>query len=268
MIEVVASTFSKWKKHPKRWDVFFLLGTALRSYRRIIDARRLAVVTGRRPIDNARLYVPAIDPTDVPILSDPDFRRSVKEVKDHTLLDFARLANIWTLARLTGPGAFLEVGSYRGGGVLHICNAIASRNAPFYCFDPFESGGFEHMSECDTLCQKDDFLKTDHLAVKTLLSNKPNAQVIKGYFPAAAENLDIREIAFCHLDVDAYHATRTSLAYLADRLAPRSLIVLDDVNCGYDGVDKALAEFLGCHPSFLLIPIFSSQAVLLSKSLW
>lgn len=250
----LVESFSRWNRHPRKWDAHFVFDMLLRRYR---EAR-----------NRKRLLWPAIETDHVEILSDGEFRRSVAQVKRHTILDVARLANLWSLARLTGPGIFLEVGSYRGGSALHICNAIDARAASFYCFDPFEQGGFETLTERDQLFKVSDFQMTRYEAVVRLLSCKPNAKVIQGFFPSAAENLDLRDVAFCHLDVDVYAATKASLEYLASRLAKRSIIVLDDVNRNVKGVDDALAEFLANHPSFLFMPMFPSQGVLLSKPLW
>ena len=254
MLNRLVKTLSNWKAHPKRFDVSFISEVAEHKY----QAAR----------DRKRLLQPPIDTKNVAVLSDSDFCRSIARVKDYTLLDVARLANLWYLAKLVGEGVFLEAGSYRGGSALHICNAIEDRPISFYCFDQFERGGFEKITRRDGLFHTDDFRDTQYEAVVKLLSCKPNAKVIQGFFPEAAAGLELQRIAFCHLDIDVYEATRDSLEYLSGRLAPRSLIVLDDVNRKVEGVDAAIAEFLVDHPSFLFIPIFPSQGVLLSKALW
>lgn len=219
-----------------------------------------------------RLLVPPIDPTNVEILEDPEFRASAQSARDHTLLGVGRLANIWYLARMAGEGTFLEVGTYRGGGSLHICNAVRERNPRFYCFDPFEDGGFSSVGEIDDLFEQNQFTDTSYQAVVELLSGFPNATVVRGFFPAATEKLeapgDLSQIAFCHLDVDVYEATRDSLDFLAPRLAPRSLIVLDDIYRNVHGVMQAVEEFLEANPAFLMIPMFPSQGVILSTDLW
>ncbi|MGD1155318.1 MAG: class I SAM-dependent methyltransferase [Terriglobia bacterium] len=170
-------------------------------------------------------------------------------------------AKLWNLARLAGPGIFLEVGSFRGGTALHICNAIANRGATFYCFDPLEKGGFENLGAQDTCSKPGDFTDTQHEAVVKLLSSRPNAKVIQGYFPAAAEDLKLHDIEFCHLDVDVYEATKKSLEYLAPRLAPRGFIVLDDMGrLETPGVNKAVAEFLLVIRPFFLFRCSQSRA--------
>jgi len=85
---------------------------------------------------------PPIIGRDLLILSDPEFQRSVRMVREHTLLDVARLANLWNLARQTGPGTMLEVGTFRGGGALHIANSTPERE--LFVFDTFQ--GFRQLT--------------------------------------------------------------------------------------------------------------------------
>jgi len=253
---------ANWKANPRRWDINYVLSRLKGHSLVAIDAYRLAK-------NREKLMVPVIEAESVEILFDPEFQSSVAQVKDICCLDVARLANVWNLARLAGPGIFLEVGTYKGGTALHICNAIENRGADFYCFDPFEKGGFEKICDQDKGFSLPDFTDTRYEDVVKLLSCKPNVKVIQGFFPSAAENLNLHDIAFCYLDVDVYEATRNSLEYLSTRLAPRGLVVLDDLGMRETpGVNKAVEEFLAAHPSFLLIPMFPAHAVLLPKSLW
>jgi O-methyltransferase len=262
MMDGIRDHLVNWSTNPRKWKLSYI-ASRLKS---LADARKheRRVLNGRK-----ELLTPPIETEYVNLLHDTEFRRSLEQVKDFTCLDVARLANLWMLVRMAGPGTFVEVGSYRGGTALHICNAMGSRTNPFYCFDPFEKGGFENLGKLDSAFSPSDFTKTDYEKVVRLLSSKPNATAIQGFFPAAAEHLDLREIAFCHLDVDIYESTKKCLEYLAPRMAARSLIVLDDVDHGETpGVKKAMNEFIAEHARFLAIPMFPCQAVLLPKSFW
>jgi O-methyltransferase len=262
MMAAFRKHIANWKANPRRWEISYILS-------RLKGFSLVAFETYRLAKNREKLLSPPIETEYVKILFDPEFKSSVAQVKDYTCLDFARLANIWNLARLAGPGIFMEVGSYKGGTALHICNAIEHRGVDFYCFDPFEKGGFENLGDQDKCFKSHDFTDTRYEMVVKLLSGKPKARVIQGYFPASAKHLNIGSIAFCHLDVDVYEATKESLEFLAPRLAPRGLVVLDDVDhLETPGVNKAVDEFLTNHPSFLFIPMFPAQAVLLPKSLW
>jgi hypothetical protein len=257
---MVANWFSdnltRWQLNSRRWDPLHLLGTPLRR-RRFAAERR-------------RLLQPPVDTGNVEVLHNPAYQASIAQARFHTLLDHPRLANLWNYAQLVGPGAFLEVGSLRGGSALHLCHAIAAGATPrpFHCFDPFETGGFTALTPDDELFRLDDFLDTSYARVRQLLAPFPFAHVHRGFFPAAAENLNLGPIALCHLDVDVYLATSESLAWLRTRLAPRSAILVDDVNRRCRGVDRALAEFTAAFPEFLLLPLFPSQGLLLNRNLW
>jgi O-methyltransferase len=257
MPNYLSAAFEQWRSHPRRYDLPFLAVAFVRRY----------LARGSAERRRHRLLVPPIDTLYVEVLNDPAFRASCASVRQHTLLDVARLANLWCLAQFVGDGIFIEVGSYKGGGALHICNAVRGRRK-FYCFDPFEDAGFASIQAQDELFHKDQFRDTHYDSVVELLRVHNNAEAIKGFFPSTAYHLSLNQIAFCHLDVDVYQATKDSLDFIKDRLAPKSLIVLDDLNRGVKGVQQAVLEFLNDNPGFMLLPMFPSQGILLSKALW
>jgi O-methyltransferase len=257
---------SNWHSNPRRAKPGFIFS---RLWKYFLKELRPIIRIFRRP----RPLEPPIQTGSIEILLSPAFRSSVAQVKRHTCLDEARLANVWNSVKLVGSGIFLEVGSFRGGTALHICNAIddsQQAGARFYSFDPFEKGGFESPRRDEiAFTTKHGFTNTDYATVAKLLSAKPNAMVVQGFFPQAAEPFDLQNIAFCHLDVDLYEATRECLNYMAPRLAPRSAILLDDLgDLGLPGVRDAVNHFLAQNPSFLLIEIFPLQGLLLPRHLW
>jgi hypothetical protein len=227
-------------------------------------ARRMGYTLS--PISTDFPLHPPISGQDLLILKDPEFKKSIAAVEKHTLLDVARLANLWNLARLTGPGKMLEIGTFRGGGALHISNACPDRE--MFAFDSFE--GFRDLKPgLDDIFGADWFKDSSVEVVRALF--KPynrKATIVKGFFPESAANLDLSSVSFCHLDVDVYEATRDSLRFLSDKLAPRSLIVLDDFQRGAHGLDKAVKEFTSERREFSYFPMFPGQAVLFSTTLW
>ena len=265
MFEDIKAHLSNWIANPRRLRAGFIF-SRLCKYIKVKTENYLWRAAPHRPLR------PRIETKFVNLLHDPAFVNSVKEVKKYTCLDEARLANVWNAVKLAGDGIFVEAGTYRGGTALHICNAIdhfQHANAKFYCFDPFEKAGFEGFRPDETSFKIDEFTDTSYAAVVHLLAAKPYAQAVQGFFPQAAEPFDLREIAFCHLDIDLYEPTLNSLNYLAPRLARRGVILLDDLgHLSTPGVPDAVNRFLSGNPSFLLIELFPHQGILLPRHLW
>jgi len=204
-----------------------------------------------------------IDPSNIEVLGDPAFQASVNEVSDLTLLDTGRLANRWQLCRLTDPGGnILEIGSYRGGGALHLSNCCPQRKI-IIC-DSFR--GFEALHEdLDKSFDKGMFVNTSKESIEQLFkSRNRNYEVINGFFPASCAGKNISPISFVHLDVDVYKATLESLLYLEQErvLLNRSLIVLDDFCRKAEGVNQAVDEFTAKHKDWISLPLFPGQGVL------
>ena len=265
MFEAVKAHWSNWRSNPRRAHADYIV-SRLWWY---LNVKVQALVWTARPHRRLR---PRIETKYVNLLHEPAFESSVAQVKKLTCLDEARLANVWNTVKLAGDGIFIEVGTYRGGTALHICNAIDDSKhagAKFYCFDPFEQGGFESLLPTETMIKVDDFTNTSYQAVVKLLAEKPNAKVVQGFFPQAAAPFDLHGIAFCHLDVDLYEPTLKILNYLAPRLAPRGVILVDDLgHIATPGVPDAVNHFLTEDPSFLLIELFPHQGILLPRHLW
>lgn len=227
--------------------------------------RRLGWDVVRR--DTCNLIQKPIDQKYVEILEDASFRNSVEEVSPLTLLDTPRLANLWNLSRMTDPkGALMEIGTFRGGGALHLSNANPLRN--IYVCDSFTS--FKILKPgLDDIFNKQQFIDTTSEAVSELFASRNRKfTILEGFFPDSTYNKTLLPISFVHLDVDVYEATRATLKYLvsSNLLMPKSVIVLDDYQRRAKGVDIALSEFLEENPNWLLLPMFPSQALLLPQS--
>jgi Macrocin-O-methyltransferase (TylF) len=209
---------------------------------------------------------PIIKPIDtylVEILADPAFQASCHEVARHTLLDTPRLANLWNLCRMTNSqGHILEVGSYHGGGALHLSNACPQRKI-IVC-DSFQ--GFDKLDPyLDASFKYEMFKNASHQAVDQMFARRNrNYVILAGFFPAICRDkgFDLGPVSFVHLDVDAYKPTIESLEYLEPFMMDQSLIVLDDFNRTADGVMRAVREFIMRHPSWSAFPLFPGQGLL------
>ncbi len=157
-----------------------------------------------------RLFTKELKTKNIEILYDKEFQASINEVKDYTLLDTSRLANLWILSKLSNPkGAMIEIGAYKGGGSLHISNSNPDRK--MYICDSFK--GFERIDEnLDDLFKITDFKEATEQGVRALFNNKNRSfEIISGFFPQSCSNKKLQPISFAHMDVDVYKATKESL---------------------------------------------------------
>ncbi len=212
----------------------------------------------------------SIDESYLEVLSDAAFQASVDEVKSITLLDTPRLANIWQLCRMSNPsGSLIEIGSYKGGGALHISNSCPARTI-FVC-DTFEGFGDRPMDPTlDRLFtgeRSGRFRDTGFELVKAHWAHKGrDVRWVRGYFPESAADMDIANVSFAHIDLDIYDSTVKALKYLRPRLIDRSVIVFDDYLRGADGVVQAAREFSEAHPEWTTFPIFPGQGLMVHRS--
>jgi len=211
------------------------------------------------------VYKP-LNPVDVELLADPLFQASVREVAPLTLLDTPRLANLWNLCRLTPKANILEIGSYKGGGALHLSNACPDRKV-IVC-DSFEGFG-KLRPDLDRAFDDTMFKDNSRHQVEQLFTSRgrPN-EVIAGFFPASCAGRQIAPVSFVHLDADVYEATINSLRFLTEQkiLTDRALIVLDDYDRGAKGVNKAAAEFVASNRDWQVFPLFPAEGLLLHRS--
>jgi hypothetical protein len=206
-----------------------------------------------------------IDPAHLEVLGDPVFQASVQEVAHLTMLDTARLANLWKLCKLTDPrGNILEIGSYKGGGALHLSNCCPDRKV-IVC-DSFR--GFETLDlALDKNFSGEMFRDSSKESIAALFSSRGRKhEVIDGFFPASCSGRRIEPVSFLHLDVDVYKATIESLNYVEHEhvLTDKALIVLDDYDREAQGVNQAVAEFTSAHRHWTAFPLFPGQGLLLS----
>tara|TARA_B100000242_G_scaffold254645_1_gene197418 strand:+ start:58 stop:807 length:750 start_codon:yes stop_codon:yes gene_type:complete len=219
---------------------------------------------------NAKKLFPVhaeLEQNGIEILSNSEFNKSCIEVKNFTLLDTPRLANLWMLSQLSdNNGAIIEIGSYKGGGAKHLCNANPERKV-IVC-DPFDDKSFQKIdTSVDSNFFHGQFSNTSYASVLKLLS-RSNAEVIKGYFPNSVSEIKLPKISFVYLDVDVYQATLESLIFLVSNhcLLEKHIILLDDYNRNCDGIDKAVKEFLSLHPDYISLPLFPGQGVLIPET--
>lgn len=121
----------------------------------------------------------------------------------------------------TPPGAYVEVGVYKGGTAWWLARLAEDQRRYLYLYDTFE--GQPHAVEGLDKHPVGDFGDTDYDAVRNAI---PYADVVKGVFPGSA--VEMGKIAFVHLDCDQYQSVKEAVLYLWPRMVAGGVIWFDD----------------------------------------
>lgn len=172
---------------------------------------------------------------------------------ERTYRDKVRLYTFWLqIERLKNEkveGAFAELGVYEGATARIIHEADPSRR--LHLFDTFEGFSKQDLSEEKSKDKKYDSSNFSDITldeVKENVSGNENVHFHKGYFPESTNDLEETTYAFVHLDADLYKPTLEGLKYFYPKLSAGGIIVIHDYNHTWDGVTKAVDEFVQSIP--------------------
>lgn len=168
------------------------------------------------------------------------------------------------------PGGYFEFGVYEGTSLFAAVTIHRALRDPiarsFYGFDSFDDG-FKYFDERDRhpFFAEGDF-KSSYAKALRRFRRCPTVHLIKGYFeetlsrPVAAVP-DGERCAVAFIDCDLMHPARLALRYLAPRLSPGSVIILDDYWAYRGASDRgtcgAFARVLQEHPAITARPYYS-----------
>lgn len=146
------------------------------------------------------------------------------------------------------PGAMAEVGVYKGGSAVILCEA--KENRPLYLFDTFSGMPMSAVSADSDTWGKKTHQDTSVESVQAFLSAYSNVEIIPGIFPMSIpEKLKSMLFSFVNLDVDLYQPTLEALKFFWPRMSPGGRLISHNYNsvC-YDmddtpGVKKAFTEY-------------------------
>lgn len=172
---------------------------------------------------------------------------------ERTYRDKVRFYTFWLqIERLKNkktPGAYAELGVYKGetANIIHEMNP----DCPLHLFDTFEGFAkqdllFEISTEKNF--RSPDFADTSLEEVKEYINGNDNIHFYPGYFPDSTKELEETNYAFVHLDADLYKPTLTALNYFYPKLSAGGVIIIHDYNHNWNGIRKAIDEFLESIP--------------------
>lgn len=171
--------------------------------------------------------------------------------------DQVRLYNLWfQIQRLsTGnvQGDFAELGVYKGDSAYLIHRLAPSRT--LHLFDTF-SGFFEPDLTMETgeaaKYSWHDFADTDTAVVLQKLGKSDKIVIHEGYFPETTTGLEDLSFALVNIDADLYLPVKAGLEFFYPRLSPGGVILIHDYTHRWEGLMKAVDDFVSHIPENLI----------------
>ena len=178
------------------------------------------------------------------------FQKLISNVKPFTLLTEEALFTIYQTASgvRTITGDIAEIGVYKGGTAWLLGSIFSESNRSVLMFDTF-AGMPDSADSIRDLHKEGDFSDTSLAAVTKLLSSRPNAIPVAGFFPATATPFAQHQFAFVHIDVDIYQSVLDCCDFFYPRLSTGGVLVFDDYgqrSC--PGAKQAVDEFFASRP--------------------
>ncbi len=156
-----------------------------------------------------------------------------------SLLSPEALTSLEWLARTAPPGAFVEVGVYKGGSAAVLYRVAQEQDRQLFLYDTFKGTPFYRPGLDGN--RKHSFADVDFAEICRLF---PKAIIVKGVFPATARPMGT--VAFVHADADQYDSTAAICSHFPPIMAKGGTILFDDYGVsGCDGCTKAVNEAFG-----------------------
>ena len=134
------------------------------------------------------------------------------------------------------PGAYAELGVYRGGSTKLIAEAKGDK--PLHIFDTF--AGLPPTSPEDGTFFRQGMFAASLESVQRYLADYPNLHFHPGWFPETAGAVENETFAFVFLDADLYQSTKDGIDFFYPRLNPGGVLMTHDYQ--FPGVHRAFEE--------------------------
>lgn len=149
------------------------------------------------------------------------------------------IAEMCEMARDVPPGAFVEVGVYKGGTAWHLNKICKEQGRDLFLCDTFKGIPYRNRDMGDP-CLVGDFSDTSESQVREAI---PEAKFIVGVFPQSAAEIPMMKLAFVHLDCDQYQSYLESILFLWPRMVKGGVMWFDDY--ALPGAKQAIDDIFG-----------------------
>ena len=188
--------------------------------------------------------------------------------------DKVRLYNFWLqIQRIEKDGIagdFAELGVYKGDSA-KLLNLMAAGRT-IHLFDTFE--GFTttdlqpEEGEASTYTTKNFADTSINKVLKNIGGDPAHIKVNAGYFPQSATDMEDVSFALVNLDADLYNPTKAGLEYFYSHISPGGVIFIHDYNYKWEGLMKAVDEFVATIPEkLILVPDLDSTVMIIKNRL-
>jgi len=194
-----------------------------------------------------------------------------KEKRDRRYIDHPyEVRNNWLrcysdfLKKMEIYGCVAEAGVYKGDFAAHINKNF--KNSICYLFDTFsgfseEDIKLEQEMKC-SIAEIGQFGDTSEDYVLNRMPYRDMVKTVKGIFPGSALKAGISEkFIFVNLDMDLYRPTIEGLKFFSGKMKKYGVILVHDYFTNYEGINKAVHEFLSKRNDLLAVPIGDEMSI-------
>lgn len=164
-------------------------------------------------------------------------------------------------------GSVAEVGVYKGDTALILHQLFPDR--ALHLFDTFEGFPASDLKEEKGKAAEyttANFSDTSYEAVHKRLGNSTKLHFHPGYFPETTIGLEQERFCMVSLDADLYLPTRAALQFFYPRMSPGGVIFVHDYNSNWEGLRKAVDEFVKTIPEGLVLLPDQDTTAMIIKS--
>jgi len=185
--------------------------------------------------------------------------------------DKVRFYNLWfqveRLKRLKVPGAFAELGVYKGETAFMLHEMDPSRRLHLFdTFEGFNSKDLDREKDKDDRYTTSNFSDTTIETVKALFENSASVLFYPGYFPDTTKSLTEKTFSLVHIDADLYLPTIEALKFFYPKVSPGGVLIIHDYNHTWEGIKKAIDEFMVTIPESIVEVLDWQGSVMIIKN--
>ena len=161
-------------------------------------------------------------------------------------------------------GSVAEAGVYKGDFAIQINRNF--KDSVCYLFDTFQ-GFMEEDVSVETeknysLAEIAQFSDTSEDFVLSRMPNRAKVKAVKGFFPQSALDKEINDLfMFVNLDMDLYQPTIEGLRFFSTRMVKYGVILVHDYFTKYEGIKKAVHNFLSERDDLQAIPVGDEMSI-------